>query len=97
MHDHLLSNTNRAKRNLTNNPHCAICEDQDESIIHILKDCKAAREVWRQVGGPANAVSFKSRTLQKWLIKNIKYQNRLDLAPETWHVFFAILVWWLWR
>lgn len=49
MHDR---NANRAKHALTNTPRCGLCEDEDETTLHVLCDCKVAREVWRQVGGP---------------------------------------------
>lgn len=66
-------------------------------MIHVLRNCKAAKDVWRQVGGPARYPSFAADNLRQRLTRNIKFQVRNDFSPETWPVFFAIVTWWLWR
>lgn len=52
-HDRVLGNLNRYKRRMTDEPKCYICGADEESTLHILRDCPAARLVWRKIGGPA--------------------------------------------
>lgn len=65
MHDSLMCNVNWAKRSLTNNPRCGLCENEDENTLHVLKDCKATTEIWCQVGDPASTSSFRIGNLQR--------------------------------
>ena len=51
-HDRLMGNVNRFKRKLTDDPKCFVCGELAESTLHILRDCPAARSVWRKVEGP---------------------------------------------
>lgn len=53
-HDRLMGNVNRLKRKLTIDPKCFICGDEDETTLHILRDCPAARSVWSRLEGLAN-------------------------------------------
>ncbi|KAH1097557.1 hypothetical protein J1N35_014478 [Gossypium stocksii] len=45
----LLSNIERVKRNLADDPSCPICGFHSEDILHILRDCLAAKDVWSQI------------------------------------------------
>uniref|UniRef100_A0A803MXT4 Reverse transcriptase zinc-binding domain-containing protein n=1 Tax=Chenopodium quinoa TaxID=63459 RepID=A0A803MXT4_CHEQI len=48
LHDRLMHNVNRFKRDLTNDPKCKVCPEHDETMAHVLRDCRAAREIWKQ-------------------------------------------------
>lgn len=45
MHQLLLTNVERAKRNLTNGSCCIICGDSQETRLHVLRDCSFASKV----------------------------------------------------
>ncbi|MBA0586305.1 hypothetical protein Gorai_017049, partial [Gossypium raimondii] len=47
--ERLLSNMERVKRGLIVNPSCPICGNDLEDILHIIRDCTAAKAIWRQV------------------------------------------------
>lgn len=64
-HDRLLGNANRFKRKLTDDPKCFVCGDSVESTLHILRDCPAARSVWRKVEGFALDPNFFRLDLKK--------------------------------
>ena len=36
---------------------CPICKEQDESILHLLRDCVHARDQWRKLEVPPTQVS----------------------------------------
>lgn len=91
-HDRLMGNLNRYKRKLTNDPKCFICGGEDESTLHILRDCPAAKSVWRKLEGFANLSSFYQGGLHEWIRNNLEFES-----IETWPTIFAISTWWLWR
>ncbi|CAN1127067.1 Putative ribonuclease H protein At1g65750 [Linum perenne] len=50
LHEHLLTNAERARRHLTNSTACLQCGSQAETVKHVLRDCPLAEEVWRKLG-----------------------------------------------
>lgn len=42
MHDRLMGNANRVKRQLTLDPRCSHCGADEENTLHILWECTAA-------------------------------------------------------
>ncbi|KAK5803269.1 hypothetical protein PVK06_030914 [Gossypium arboreum] len=45
----VLSNVERVRRALSNDPSCLIYGFHSKDILHILRDCPAAKDVWAQV------------------------------------------------
>ncbi|CAN0926336.1 Putative ribonuclease H protein At1g65750 [Linum grandiflorum] len=45
-HNKLLTNEERGRRHLTNQVLCSFCSVSTESCIHILRDCRFARQFW---------------------------------------------------
>ncbi|KAL2942612.1 hypothetical protein RDABS01_030962 [Bienertia sinuspersici] len=97
MHDRVLSKANMVKRRIGNDTRCARCNDLEETTMHLLRDCPAARHVWQTVGGPALSPSFYVGSLQAWVYRNLR--TRDGIANDMWPSFFAITPWWLrrWR
>ncbi|CAN1241697.1 Putative ribonuclease H protein At1g65750 [Linum perenne] len=48
-HDKLLTNLSRLRRQLSTDASCGLCHCQEESTIHILRECTVAVEVWKQL------------------------------------------------
>ncbi|KAH1115159.1 hypothetical protein J1N35_008537 [Gossypium stocksii] len=44
----LLTNAERARRGLVEDPSCPICGHPSEDILHVIRDCILAKEVWKQ-------------------------------------------------
>lgn len=94
-HDRLLGNGNRYRRHLTDDPKCFICGELDESTLHILRSCPAARCVWNKVGGPANSQAFYQGELKSWVTSNLEYNN--GDTDVDWPIYFCTTLWWIWR
>lgn len=90
-----MGNANRFKRHMTDNPWCFVCGAPEESTLHIVRDCPAARVVWKRVGGPANSPHFFHGDVKQWVTDNLSYAD-VDETP-IWATYFGITVWWLWR
>lgn len=48
-HDQLMTNHHRFTRGLANDSICKGCLSGDETFIHLLRDCKLAKEIWNQL------------------------------------------------
>lgn len=97
MHDRVMGNTNRVKRQLTLDPRCTHCGAQEETTLHILRGCTRAKEVWRCVGGPTRTPTFWSGGLEHWLYNNLTYKAQNNQQSEIWPTYFAITLWWIWN
>lgn len=93
--DCVLGNLNRFKRHMTTNPYCFICCSEEESTIHILRDCPTMCVVWRKVGGPASSLQFFQGNLKEWITCNISFED--ETMNDKWHTFFGVSIWWIWR
>lgn len=94
-HDRILGNLTRFKRNMTTDPRCFICGQDEESSLHILRDCAAAKLVWRKIGGNSSTPEFWVNDIKEWITTNIDHQNMFE--KEDWPTRFSIVLWWLWR
>lgn len=45
----LLTQAKRLKHGIVNDNHCMICGSATEDIMHSIRDCSAAREVWSHI------------------------------------------------
>uniref|UniRef100_A0A803M192 DDE Tnp4 domain-containing protein n=1 Tax=Chenopodium quinoa TaxID=63459 RepID=A0A803M192_CHEQI len=45
----MMTNVNHFKRNIADNPWCKLCGNLEETTLHVLRDCRAAKEVWKNV------------------------------------------------
>lgn len=45
-HRRLLTNRERWRRRMTDSPLCVRCNENDEEVLHAIRDCPIAREVW---------------------------------------------------
>ncbi|KAL2899374.1 hypothetical protein RDABS01_024456 [Bienertia sinuspersici] len=95
MHNKVLCNANRLKRNLTDDPRCKRCGNQEETLLHLLRDCPHSKIIWDSVGGSALYPSFYQGDLSNWLFKNIKADSLI--YAEKWPSCFATCHWWIWR
>lgn len=95
LHDHVLINANRLKRQLSIDPRCTICGAIEETTLHILRDCHAARMIWYNTRGSGLHDEFYYVDLRSWIILNLQDKGRNLL--EGWLTLFTVKVWWLWK
>ncbi|MBA0750815.1 hypothetical protein Gogos_002200, partial [Gossypium gossypioides] len=93
----LLSNVERVRRGLTVDPSSTICGFHSEDILHILRDCDVAKDVWNQVI-PGNCLSnFFSNNSQGWLLGNLQNNSMVHEEGSSWACLFGLLIWRLWK
>ena len=76
---------------------CPLCNVQEESIIHTLKDCPFARKFWVSIGVPQVLTNFLSLDLLIWLKNNCLCSRNIQANGLPWCFIFPFAVWWLWK
>ncbi|KAL8142496.1 hypothetical protein V2J09_015528 [Rumex salicifolius] len=46
MRKHILTNVERVRRHMAKDPICSLCNLEEETLLHLLRDCPAAQEKW---------------------------------------------------
>ncbi|KAE8704644.1 hypothetical protein F3Y22_tig00110450pilonHSYRG01128 [Hibiscus syriacus] len=87
----------RARRRLTSDAHCPICGYMSETVIHVLRDCSAARSVWNKLFPPVMLPSFFSSFVEVWLKENLNESSLFDCMYYLWRHMFGIIIWRLWK
>ncbi|CAA0838239.1 Polynucleotidyl transferase- ribonuclease H-like superfamily protein [Striga hermonthica] len=75
---------------------CYFC-GQPESMLHVLRDCSHARQIWDLLVPTQQHGEFFSQELCGWLWSNLLGSPLDDL--EEWTTTFSIACWriWAWR
>ncbi|KAL4353155.1 hypothetical protein GQ457_06G030220 [Hibiscus cannabinus] len=92
----LLTNLERYKRTLTDDPRCPICHRDEESILHTLRDCSFFRQIWKNVVPQSLLSSFFSASVKDWLRQNL-CSNILLCNSLPWKFVFALILWQSWK
>ena len=64
-------------RGINCNMRCALCQDQEEYIIHLLRDFLVAINLWKKIGTPQSLVNFIQLSLLDWIKENCLYSNQI--------------------
>ena len=89
----LLTNCERSKRGLTQDPFCSICSDQVEDLTHVFRDCPPASSVWRKILPQDMLTDFLRMAPSVWLRAIL---SKSSLHP-SWKIGFCITFWKLWH
>lgn len=76
---------------------CPLCYVQEETILHILKDCLAVRKFWLSIGVPQALNDFFSLDLMGWLKCNFLCSNSIHASGLPWSSQFPFAMWMLWK
>ncbi|CAL8991787.1 unnamed protein product [Prunus brigantina] len=92
----ILTNEQRVRRHLAVESSCSVCGWHSETIIHTLRDCGRAKEVWLNVLNPSNVHDFFLSDYPSWLRSNLfskaKWEGRFH-----WNIMFVFTCWYVWK
>ncbi|CAN1766597.1 Putative ribonuclease H protein At1g65750 [Linum perenne] len=88
-HSKLLTNVERGRRHLTTTEVCGICSPTKESMLHVVRDCSVAKEVWQELLGVNLGHEFFQVNDSDWWRKYI--------SDKVWACTFGITTWTLWE
>lgn len=73
------------------------CGPVQETIVHVLRDCKFTAKVWLQQINGAAAPYFFELELEDWLLANLKGQNRMGSEGEETGINFFVIGCFQWK
>ena len=76
---------------------CPICRNGPESILHALRDCPSARDIWHQLGVPPSDSVFFVANLKDWLVFNCNSKLRQRAGQLPWFQVFLFAIWMIWK
>ncbi|GAU39340.1 hypothetical protein TSUD_60910 [Trifolium subterraneum] len=93
-HECLLTNYRRNKWGNGIAPTCPICGNADETIIHVLRDCSYANQLWIELAASNHITNFFSLSCMEWIFDNMEKAH-----DREWKTIFMITCWhlWMWR
>lgn len=71
-HSKILCNIERRKRGFTLDDSCGYCHNVAEDILHVLRDCSYAIQVWSLFDNQVICTDFFSLQITDWLFANLR-------------------------
>ncbi|KAK5771611.1 hypothetical protein PVK06_047836 [Gossypium arboreum] len=93
----LLTDAERLRREVRHDSSCLLCGNGLKDALHTIRDCPAAREVWRQVVSIRHSNNLFSGDLHEWLATNLHYSSKLIMGEVKWSSLFSLLAWRIWK
>ena len=88
-----------ARRGLDHPDHCPLCDQEDETIQHILTSCVFAREIWFRVlslvGLQQLTPSQDDLVFQEWW--RLALTRVLEQQQKGFNSLVILVAWWLWK
>ena len=94
-HGKILTNEERMRRRMTDDPRCHCCRDKIEGLDHLFHACRDARLIWDKLLNEGAKKRYMGLPFREW----IRWDLKLDLLNEEmpWKELFVICLWWIWR
>ena len=84
----LVCSTLAAKR-MHITPLCHFSEEDPESIVHVLRDCRVAQTLWTSLSPPMPNSLFFGLHLTEWLRLNYCKSNTHSSSGIRWDIIFS--------
>ena len=95
-HERVMCNVERVRRGFTSDSLCPICHQEEESLVHLFRDCTAASQIWTALAHDEVLNNGQVLDFKGWLIYNLTQVNSLEFQSK-WGELFAIALWWIWK
>ncbi|CAN1156973.1 Putative ribonuclease H protein At1g65750 [Linum perenne] len=83
----LLTNLERKRRHLTEDSSCPRCGATKESILHVLRDCNYAGQVWECLGIDYVNVIQRGANTNDWLSGILRHVDSRQLIIACWYLW----------
>ncbi|CAN1126705.1 Putative ribonuclease H protein At1g65750 [Linum perenne] len=71
-HNRLLTNSEPHRRHLAEIGSCQVCQGQEESVLHVLRDCPLASATWELLALSSGDQTFFQTPLLPWIVRFIR-------------------------
>ncbi|MBA0702612.1 hypothetical protein Goari_026810 [Gossypium aridum] len=76
---------------------CGVCGNVSKDVLHVLRDCSTARNIWNLLVPYDWLTNFYSSSLQNWLVLNLQGHQDWYVRDIDWKCLFEIIAWRLWK
>ncbi|KAJ6901416.1 hypothetical protein NC651_019242 [Populus alba x Populus x berolinensis] len=96
-HNRAMTNEMGMKRHLTDNPCCRpSCQSSIETILHVVRDCPAARNIWRRLVEPQHHSTFFNASLMSWLLHDLANTAVMRDGSQR-ATILGVTIWMVWK
>ncbi|CAA0836345.1 Peptidyl-prolyl cis-trans isomerase PASTICCINO1 [Striga hermonthica] len=90
----LLTNSERCRRHMSSSDGCVLCGLEEETSLHVVRDCLLAKTVWNRLLLEAVSSQFFNLPLDHWLELNLLHGADIG---HMWDRTFGVVVWKMWQ
>ncbi|PRQ55177.1 putative reverse transcriptase zinc-binding domain-containing protein [Rosa chinensis] len=95
-HDKILTNVQRAKRNLTNENSCPLCHQAPETLAPLFRDCPAVQVIWNSFNIPSCVDNTSQLNWNGWLMAYLLCKVSFSYKLQ-WNSMFVFICWYNWK
>lgn len=88
-----MTNSYKHRRGLSDSGMCPLCNQEDETLIHMTRDCAAVTQAWLILAGIKLPTDFFSLNPYNWLVHNLNDKN----LQHEWKIIFGDAVSCFWQ
>lgn len=92
----LLTDCERARRNMTAETTCPTCNDGEESLDHLFRGCNFAKDCWRKCLSPRNFRLDSHIPFLQWVETNCTNNSWVE-DNRPWCSKFVHMLWGIWK
>lgn len=96
LHDRIMTKTLLAHRGMTSNVAYVIYDGEEESPLHLFRDCRSTNGVWHHLIPPQLTSTFYVCSLNQWIEMNM-FVKGYKWEGLEWRALFVLVCWWLWK
>jgi len=93
-HERLLTNYRRSKWGVGISLMCSGCDRDNETTLHVLRDCPKATQIWIRLVPSNYITNFFSFDCMDWIFKNINNQLH-RIQNKKWTTIFLVACWYI--
>lgn len=86
-HEAIVTDLFRQKRGLTTLGTCPICDTEEEPVLHMVRDCRGAMQIWTHLARNNLPLDFFTADLHSWLINNLNCSTLVH--GLDWKIIFG--------
>ncbi|CAN1173012.1 Putative ribonuclease H protein At1g65750 [Linum perenne] len=88
-HEKLLTNLERKRRHLSADATCSRCTGNEESVLHVVRDCTFAGQVWDLLGIPRSDEIRTCVSIDRWLRVVLQHDRSTEIGIMCWYLWKA--------
>ena len=81
-HGKILTNLEKMKRRITDDPYCHCCPQDLEDLCHLFRNCTKVKPLWQRVMTKEEKKGNIILPFQEWLRWNLTYSNPRERDME---------------